>query len=740
MSSPTDALPAAPPLLDLVAPAPTQPILLTGRASAVVLSGSGEVALPLETRGGVVEWGGAYGQGIRLTGPWRVSGLLDGVTHPLAATLERLRATRWGVDSWHRWGRVEVHHEVVALPTAPGAARRLTLRSDQPVALRVDAKWSPFLAPVLVEGIKPYEYQVRTRGGTIVTAAHACALALASDPLPFELALDGRPWIGGSFRGEVGTIRTSHAIELEANTPRQLTWVVWGGLASALDAAPTVGAETLAVASPLSALSARPWQAWIARTPELSFPDDPLLERAYDLARGALRALYTEPQPGMTGLVAGYPWYAALWCRDLAWMLPAVIWLGDAEWAQASIETVLRYQARARIPLLGAEVGELPMQVSPGPVFLFGTSDTSLYYPDLVRRLVDHSGRLDAARAWWPHLRAIAGWARAKTDPASGLIANGGEVAEIRDAAMSVGSVHFGIDAVDTTIWDSTDRRDHAIDVQVLYHGALTALVDLGQRLGLPTDAADWTGHAAGIARGLADRYVWPEESYLYDSLRRDGTPVEHVRPNALRVVSAGLLAADRAKSIVERAGRPDLATSWGVRTLSDRDPTFDPRAYHDGQVWTIATAWASDAAFAVGEVDRAMGYLHQNAERIVREHGLAQECYRGDADAPFDSCFLLGFSVAPFLSLLFERLWGLRVEAGRGVLSVLPEFPAGWRSASVRHLRVGEGYVDLAWSNGALEAAWAGPAPLEIRVTGASDRLEPGGRCSLPLPGREPS
>ena len=122
----------------------------------------------------------------------------------------------------------------------------------------------------------------------------------------------------------------------------------------------------------------------------------------------------------------------------------------------------------------------------------------------------------------WPHLRAITDWARAKTDPATGLVSNGGEVEEMRNATAHIGSIHYGFDAVDTTIWDSTDRRDHAIDVQVLAFRAYRALLDLGDRLGRREHRRGRFG--GGRPARLRDRLPipWPAESYLYDSLRRD--------------------------------------------------------------------------------------------------------------------------------------------------------------------------------------------------------------------------
>ena len=715
-------------------------LLSSGLAAALVVAADGEVALRRETRGGSLEWGGVYAQGVRLTGPWTVEGCVEGVTYRLPETLRRLSVRRSRVTSLHAWGPVAVEQELFAMPSYPGVVRSLTLRSERPVSVTVISRWAPFLAPVLVEGIKPYEYRLKSDGGTVEILSHGHGLAFDAAPAPASWTINGAGWTGGPVAVEGASMAMTHELSVTPDAPARQTSVVWGGLEPTLERHRGLGGRVLGGDPGGQASEAdRCWSEWTARTPSMSFPDDADLERAYALARGALRALYTEPEPDLKGLVAGYPWYSALWCRDLAWMLPAVLWLGDHEWARASIATVLRYQSNAHIPLLGAEPGELPMQVSPGPVFLFGTSDTTLYYPELVSRLRAHSGSLDPARAWWPHLLEILRWAEARTDPTTRLFVNGGEAEEIRDAGASLGKVHYGFDAVDTTIWDSTDRRAHAIDVQVLYERALRAMADLGPRLGLAEGTESWVGESERLAESIRTRYDWPEEGYLADTLARDGTPVRRVRPNALRVVSAGLLDMTRAKSVVERASREDLASPWGMRTLSNLDPAYDPQAYHDGQVWPIATAWAADAAYAIGDATRGYAFLRQVAARIVAEEGLANECYRGDAPTAFDSCFLLGFSVAPLLSLLFERLWGLRLDAAEPRLTVEPAFPPGWRSASLHGLAIASGRADLDWNEGVVTVGWSGPGTLSVVRGEASARVDPGARAVLSVGNRQP-
>ena len=726
-----------PPLVRFDRAQPGVPLLVTGLSAAAILSADGSLRCPRETRGGLIDWGGVYSQGVRLTGPWDLGIEVEGSPADLSASLRSLLAWRWAVRTRHLLASgLEVEQTIVPLSEAPGVGRRLRLRhtGTSPVSVVVRSEVPPFLAPVLVEGLKPYEFEVDAGASGVHCKSGAHVLGLASAPGPSARTLDGTEWSGERRVGEIGRIGARYELALTPGAAARIDEVAWGGVASAVPGGAGYGGIAVAAADAWEAAGRRSWSTWLAGTPSLSFPSDPLLEQAYDLARGALRALYTHPDPEITGLVAGYPWYCALWGRDLAWMLPAVLWMGDADWAQESLRTIFRYQATRSIPLLAAESGELPMQLSPGPVFLFGTSDTTLYYPEVLRRFVGHTGRGELVGELWPHLGEVVRWIDGKVDPIDGLFTNGGEVLALRDAAEGVGSVHYGIDAPDTTIWDSADRRDHAVELQVLVHDARRALADLAAlgpaREPWPASRVD----PARIAEAVRTRYAWPEERYLFDSLARNGTPARRLRPNALRAVSAGLVDPDVGRAMVDRALQPDLATSWGLRTLSDRDPSYDPQAYHGGQVWTIATAWAADAAFAIGDPDRGVALLRTIAARLVEENGLANECYRGDRPEPFDSCFLLGFSVAPFLGVLFERLWGLTPDASDGRLRVAPKFPAGWATASVRGVRIGAGRVDLTWTPGSLQVHWDGPAPLAVEAGTARVRVEAGGSAIVPL------
>lgn len=719
-------------------PEPTDgpsPGLLRTLLSAVVLDGQGDVELTRETRGATVEWGGVYGQLVRLTGPWRLKVSVDGTSLGLPAS--RLPGSRSGEGfrSEHATERFHIVQEIVPLPDVPGVVRSLTVSSTTSMSLplTITGSFEPFLLPVLVEGIRPIRYRVETRPEELRVRHRGFGLSYRWSQPPARLYLNRASWRGGRYDGPVLEVASDHELFVAPGRPVELRWSIVGGLERTLERLGRAGPRLLPDPGPVSASLAASEDRWAKSTPVVRFPDAPGLERGYELARSALRQLYSAPGEGLTGLVAGYPWYSAIWGRDLAWMLPAVLWLGDFDWARRSIASMLRFQSRAEIPIVGGEPGELPMQISPGPIFLFGTSDTTLYFPGLIRRLVRHSGDSTIVVPWRSALERMIAWGVRRTDPATGLLRNGGEAAAIQAATRSLSRTHFGIDAPDTTIWDSTDRRDHAIDVQVLWYEALRSAGELFGSSGGAGATSAPSISADQVADSIRSHYVWSEEGYLFDSIC-EGEPVRHLRPNALRAASAGILDPTTARRLVQRAAEDDLTTPWGVRTLSSKDRTYSARAYHDGQVWPIATAWAADAAFAAGEEALGLQYLTRLGAWLGSENGMANECYLGDRAEPFDSCFLLGLSIAPFLTVVFERLWGLSVDGATPGLRVEPRFPATWRSASLENLRIADGRCSLVYEAPQLRVRWTGPRPLVVAGRAGSTQVPAGGEADVPV------
>ena len=275
-----------------------RPLLSTGLAAAVLANGAGELALTQEARGGLTEWGGVYAQGIRLTGPWRLAGEVAGARFALLGTTERIVHRRSAILSTHRWGPVEVTQRIWALPQSPAVIRRLTLRTDVAGEVRLLSSWSPFLAPVLVEGVKPYDYRLSRSDGVLEVRSHGHGLRVASDVPVDSWSVNGVRWTGPAETGEVEELQSEQQLVLPAGVERSVGWVVWGGLDRTLDHGGIDGPGLLAGGGDGGpAASEGTWTNWFDHAPLLELPDDPELATEYRLALGAIRSLYTRPDP-----------------------------------------------------------------------------------------------------------------------------------------------------------------------------------------------------------------------------------------------------------------------------------------------------------------------------------------------------------------------------------------------------------------------------------------------------------
>jgi glycogen debranching enzyme len=121
--------------------------------------------------------------------------------------------------------------------------------------------------------------------------------------------------------------------------------------------------------------------------------------------------------------------------------------------------------------------------------------------------------------------------------------------------------------------------------------------------LGIGVDPRDLRGHADRLAAVAHEALWWPGEGLYAVAIDGAGRQVKMVTSNAGHALWGGLLPAGHARDFVRRLLRPDLMTSFGLRTLSSADRFFEAEAYHRGTVWPF-----DNAVVAVG----CMRYRHE--------------------------------------------------------------------------------------------------------------------------------
>ncbi len=142
--------------------------------------------------------------------------------------------------------------------------------------------------------------------------------------------------------------------------------------------------------------------------------------------------------------------------------------------------------------------------------------------------------------------------------------------------------------------WDGMPNADGtlarppiaALEAQAYVYRAKVDLADLFHRAGDPERAKSLLREAEDLRLRL-NRDFWLEDKGFYAlALQASKEPVDSFTSNPGHVLWSGIAEEDKAEKTVRRLMSPDMFSGWGVRTLSDREITYNPTGYHLGTVW----------------------------------------------------------------------------------------------------------------------------------------------------------
>lgn len=240
-------------------------------------------------------------------------------------------------------------------------------------------------------------------------------------------------------------------------------------------------------------------------------------------------------------------------------------------------------------------------------------------------------------------------------DPADGLLRAGEPGVQLTWMDAKVGD------------WVVTPRIGKPVEINALWHHALTVMTTLGERLGDPEAAGRYQVLAAQARDSFRRRFWYAAGGYLYDVVDGPDGDDAALRPNQIFAVSlsADLLDAEQAAAVVAVCQR-ELLTPIGLRSLSAGSdayigsyrggPVERDGAYHQGTVWSWLIGPFALAHFRVhGQRAEARGMLAGLGSHLAEACvGSISEIF--DADAPHAprGCCAQAWSVAEVLRAWF--------------------------------------------------------------------------------------
>jgi glycogen debranching enzyme len=437
----------------------------------------------------------------------------------------------------------------------------------------------------------------------------------------------------------------------------------------------------------------------------------PVVIAALERARLDLTALrLVDRESGKPGVIAaGLPTFTALFGRDALTASWQAALLG-ADMLTGALEAVSRLQGRKEDAWRDEQPGRMVHEAHAGPLsalnFIpqgryYGSATTSGFFPFCVAELWHWTGnRALVAPLVDPALRGLR-WLDERSD------LDGDGFYEYLSQS-SQGVRHQGWkDSRDAVV--DRDGRDIAPPIatceeQAFAYAAKLHLSELLWWIGRRDDAGRLFSEAAELKKRFNERFWCEADGTIAMGLGPDKRPIRASTSNPGHCLAAGIVDRALVPRVADMLMGPALFSGWGIRTLSNDNPAFNPYSYHRGSVWPV-----EQGTFVIGFVRHG---LHAHAERLARavfdaaslfEHFRLPELFSGharDAQHPFPAWYPTANAPqawsASTLFVIVQALLGLYPYAPLNLLIVDPHLPEWLPSLEVSGLSVGQARVSL--------------------------------------------
>jgi glycogen debranching enzyme len=254
------------------------------------------------------------------------------------------------------------------------------------------------------------------------------------------------------------------------------------------------------------------------------------------------------------------------------------------------------------------------------------------------------------------------------------------------------------------------------VEVQCYVYLAKVALANLYDRAGESERATQLRDQAEGL-RARFNRDFWVEERQFYAlALQAQNRPADAVSSNPGQALWTGIIDPKNARPTADRVMSDGMFSGWGIRTLSSKEPRYNPIGYHLGTVWphdnSLIAAGFRRYGFDLEAcrvftaiVEAAQHFEHYRLPEVFA--GFERESYGVPVRYPV-ACHPQAWATGA-VPYLIQAVLGLTPEAFERRLRirhpVLPEF-VHW--LELHRLRVGRAHADLRFertANGTVHA-----------------------------------
>ncbi|HUH07126.1 MAG TPA: glycogen debranching N-terminal domain-containing protein [Egibacteraceae bacterium] len=436
-------------------------------------------------------------------------------------------------------------------------------------------------------------------------------------------------------------------------------------------------------------------------------------------------------QPSDSYFAAGSPWFLTLFGRDSIWAAMMALPMGVQQAGQT-----LRVLARRQGVKVDAETEEEPGKIlhearhgghverSDLPPLYYGSIDSTPLWIVLLHEAWRWGLDADEVRELLPAAERALGWLRDYSD------ADGdGFLEYLRTGQRSLRNQGWkdSEDGVQFADGRLAEPPIALCEVQGYACDAALRGAELLERFDRP-GADEWRAWAHRLRDRFRESFWVRSPSGDYPAIAIDGEKrrVDSVASNMGHLPTTGLVDEEESALIARRLGMPDMNSGWGLRTLSNHSPRFNPLSYHGGSIWPHDTAIAAWNLAATGHFEPATDLMRGLVAAAPHFRFRLPELFGGEQRDPLSlplpypaACRPQAWAAGASLLLLRAAL-GLHPRVPDGVVELRPIWPPPYHTLQVSELRIGSGRLAAEISAERGVVIHDAPPGLEIKVVGA--------------------
>ncbi len=455
------------------------------------------------------------------------------------------------------------------------------------------------------------------------------------------------------------------------------------------------------------------YEQWTAESSRMTTNDE-LYNRLLYRSSTDLRVLMLDSEGGFFP-AAGIPWYSCPFGRDSLITAYQMLSL-NPQVAVGTLRMLAKHQATEVDDWRDAQPGKILHEIREGEMArlkmvphtpYYGTVDATPLFIMLFCEMMNWIDDAAIYQELLPNVMAALNW----IDEYGDLDGDGFVEYERKSSKGILNQVWK--DSDDSTLMPDGQPAASpvaAVEVQGYVYNAKLSLANLLRRKGEAATAERLEREAAELKVRFNAAFWMPEVGYYAQALDREKRQVPAITSNPGHCLLTGIIDDDKAAAVVKRLMAPDMASGWGIRTLSSESYHYNPMSYHRGSIWPHDNSLIAEGFKRYG--------FHQEANDLIRqifEASLHFRYYRlpelfcgfqregryhsRPAEYPV-SCSPQAWAAGTPI-MMFQTLLGLQPEPTSRKLRLHPRLPTWLHRLKLGNLRLGNRRLDLSVERG---------------------------------------